>query len=86
MRRCRGLFRLSGAFFQRQFSADYTIVMFGFDFRQGQLGDRVLTNNEGTSAESLRDFFESETLLKTRAFPRLIWSECSTISVGFFAS
>ena len=37
MRRCRGLFRLSGAFFRLQFSADYTITMFGFDFRQGQV-------------------------------------------------
>jgi hypothetical protein len=25
-----------GAFFRLQFSADYTITMFGFDFRQGQ--------------------------------------------------
>jgi hypothetical protein len=37
MRRYRGLFRPSGAFFQHPFSADYTISMFGFDFRQGQL-------------------------------------------------
>ena len=36
MRRCRGLFRPSDAFFRLQFSADYTITMFGFDFRQGQ--------------------------------------------------
>jgi len=34
-RRCRGLFRPSDAFFRLQFSADYTITMFGFDFRQG---------------------------------------------------
>jgi hypothetical protein len=26
----------SDAFFRLQFSADYTITMFGFDFRQGQ--------------------------------------------------
>jgi hypothetical protein len=30
------LFRPSGAFCQRQFLADYTTNMFGFDFRQGQ--------------------------------------------------
>jgi hypothetical protein len=38
-RRCRGLFRPSDAFFQLQFSADYTITMFGLDFRQGQGAD-----------------------------------------------
>jgi hypothetical protein len=32
-----GLFRPSDAFFRLQFSADYTITMFGFDFRQGQV-------------------------------------------------
>jgi hypothetical protein len=37
MRRSHGLFRPSGAFFRLQFSADYTITMFGFDFRQGQV-------------------------------------------------
>src|SRR5208337_3813465 len=31
-----GLFRPSGAFFRLQFSADYTITTFGFDFRHGQ--------------------------------------------------
>ena len=31
-----GLFRLSGAFSRHQFSAHYTVSMFGFDFRQGQ--------------------------------------------------
>ena len=36
IRRCRGLFRLSGAFSRRPFSADYTIIMFEFDFRQEQ--------------------------------------------------
>jgi hypothetical protein len=36
MRRCRGLFKPSGAFSRHQFSADYIITMFGFDFRQGQ--------------------------------------------------
>jgi hypothetical protein len=36
MRRYRGLFRLSGAFSYHQFSADYTINMFEFDFRQGK--------------------------------------------------
>ena len=36
MRRSHGLFRQSDAFFRLQFSADYTITMFGFDFRQGQ--------------------------------------------------
>ena len=36
MRRYRGLFKPSGAFSRHQFSADYTITMFGFDFRQGQ--------------------------------------------------
>jgi hypothetical protein len=40
MRRCRGLFRLSGAFCRRQFSADYIITMFGFDFRQEQASVR----------------------------------------------
>ena len=34
MRRYRGLFRPLGAFSRHQFSADYTISMFGFDFRQ----------------------------------------------------
>ena len=37
MRRCHGLFRPSGAFSRHQFSADYTITMFGFDFRHGQV-------------------------------------------------
>jgi hypothetical protein len=32
----KGLFGPSGAFSQHQFSVDYTITMFGFDFRQGQ--------------------------------------------------
>jgi hypothetical protein len=36
MRRYRGLIRPSGAFSRHQFSVDYTITMFGFDFRQGQ--------------------------------------------------
>jgi hypothetical protein len=36
MRRCRGLFRLLGTFSRHQFSADYTITMFRFDFREGQ--------------------------------------------------
>src|SRR5450631_2010368 len=36
MRRCRGLFKPSGAFSRHRFSADYIITMFGFDFRQGQ--------------------------------------------------
>ena len=35
-RRSRDLFRRLGAFSRHQFSADYTIGMFGFDFRQGQ--------------------------------------------------
>ena len=42
MRHCRVLFRLSGAFSRRQFSADYTISMFGFDFRQGQAARKSL--------------------------------------------
>jgi hypothetical protein len=37
MRRCHALFRPSGALFRLQFSADYTIGMFGSDFRQGQV-------------------------------------------------
>ena len=37
MCRYRGLFRPSGAFSRHPCSADYTIPMFGFDFRQGQL-------------------------------------------------
>ena len=37
MRRYHGPFRPSGAFYRHQFSADYTISMFGFDFRQGQV-------------------------------------------------
>ena len=41
MRRCRGLFRPSDAFFRLQFSADYTITMFGFDFRQGHVLERL---------------------------------------------
>ena len=41
MRRCRGLFRPSDAFFRLQFSADYTITMFGVDFRQGQRFDPI---------------------------------------------
>jgi transposase len=36
MHRSRRLLRQQGAFFQHLFSADYTISMFGFDFRQGQ--------------------------------------------------
>jgi hypothetical protein len=36
MHRYRGPFRLSGAFSRYPFSADYTISMFGIDFRQGQ--------------------------------------------------
>ena len=41
-RRYRGLFRPLGAFTRAQFSADYTISMFGFDFRQGHaLNQRV---------------------------------------------
>src|ERR1019366_7039113 len=36
MRRSHGPFRPSGVFFRLQFSADYTITMFGFDFRHGQ--------------------------------------------------
>src|SRR5450631_4596389 len=34
MRQYRGLFRPLGAFTRHQFSADYTITMSGFDFRQ----------------------------------------------------
>jgi hypothetical protein len=34
---------LSGAFCRRQFSADYTITMFGFDFRQGQVAWELRT-------------------------------------------
>jgi hypothetical protein len=37
MRQSFGLFRPSGAFFRLQFSAGYTINMFGFDFRHGQV-------------------------------------------------
>ena len=37
MRQSPGLFGPSEASFQFQFSADYTIGMFGFDFRQGQV-------------------------------------------------
>jgi hypothetical protein len=36
MGRYDGMFRLPGAFFRHEFSADYTISMIGFDFRQGQ--------------------------------------------------
>src|ERR1700730_1791880 len=36
MRRCRGLFRLLGAFSRHPISADYIISMFEFDFRPGQ--------------------------------------------------
>jgi hypothetical protein len=39
MRRYRGLFRPLGAFTRAQFSADYTISMFGFNLRQGQAAD-----------------------------------------------
>jgi len=35
-RRYHELFRPSGAFCRHQFLADYTISIFGFDFRQGQ--------------------------------------------------
>src|SRR5271169_2343560 len=45
MRRYRGPFRLSDAFCRRQFSADYTIIMFGFDFRQAQGADGYLLAN-----------------------------------------
>jgi hypothetical protein len=50
MRRCRVLFRLSDAFSRRQFSADYTISMFGFDFRQGQCLWQTLDEIEQTFA------------------------------------
>jgi len=36
MRPYRELLGLSGAFSRHQLSADYTISIFGFDFRQGQ--------------------------------------------------
>jgi hypothetical protein len=35
MRRYDGMFRLPGAFSRHGFSADYTIIMFGFDFPTG---------------------------------------------------
>jgi hypothetical protein len=35
MRGSHGPFRPSGVFFRLQFSADYTITMFGLDFRHG---------------------------------------------------
>jgi hypothetical protein len=35
MRRYDGMFRLPGAFSRHEFSADYTISMFGFDFPTG---------------------------------------------------
>jgi hypothetical protein len=43
MRRYRGPFRPLGAFTRAQFSADYTISMFGFNLRQGQQSDWSLT-------------------------------------------
>jgi hypothetical protein len=36
MRRYDGMFRLPGAFFRHEFSADYTISMIGFDFRSAE--------------------------------------------------
>jgi small conductance mechanosensitive channel len=44
MRRYRGLFRPLGAFTRAQFSADYTISMFGFNLRQGQLVEPTFEN------------------------------------------
>jgi NADH:flavin oxidoreductase / NADH oxidase family len=55
MRRCRGLFRLSGAFCRRQFSADYTINMFEFDFRQGQQAMSALFTPYRLGALKLRN-------------------------------
>src|ERR1700730_5871133 len=46
MRRYHGLFRPSGTFFRHQFSADYTISMFGFDFLTGTRGMPTQSNEE----------------------------------------
>ena len=48
MRQSLGLFGPSGAFFRLQFSAGYTINMFGFDFRHGQDTDEI----DGTCREA----------------------------------
>jgi hypothetical protein len=42
MRRYQRLFTPSGAFSRNKFSADYTISIFGFDFRQGQVIEQWL--------------------------------------------
>jgi hypothetical protein len=51
MRRYRGLFRPLGAFTRAQFSADYTISMFGFNLRQGHLQETEELNGFFGSAE-----------------------------------
>ncbi len=58
MRQSLGLFRPSGAFFRLQFSAGYTINMFGFDFRHGQVQNAFIESFNGR----LRDEFLNETL------------------------
>src|SRR5580704_1256186 len=57
MRRYHGLFRPSGTFFRHQFSADYTISMFGFDFRQGQV---ALRSRPDVAIVDLREKSERE--------------------------
>src|ERR1700720_4368941 len=69
MRRYHGLFRPSGTFFRHQFSADYTISMFGFDFRQGQLA-HLREELCGLAVEQSASLEACDRLLRTEDFRR----------------
>ena len=56
MRRYRGPFRLWGAFCRHQFSADYTISMFEFDFRQGHAHDGMPVSRKSLDFLNLSEF------------------------------
>ena len=51
MRQSHGLLRPSGAFFRLQFSAGYTINMFGLDFRHGHMG---VAGKNSSNARAMR--------------------------------
>ena|SRR3981189_37330 len=56
MPRCHEQFRPLGAFCRHQFLADYTINMFGFDFRQGQRTDVGQASSAMTATDSVSGF------------------------------
>ena len=60
--RYRVPFRPSGTFFQRHFSADCTINMFGFNFRQGQC---LVCGNERSNAACQRSARTLETPIRS---------------------